>query len=96
LKAGEKLNQTNEMIRAMLEAVSSNFLIKQGFPAIVQDDQIVMRSIYGLNIFLLSWIEEEGDNEFLMTEISKFIENFEDYTEYSRLILKLKKRYLVG
>jgi len=72
----------------MLEVVSSNFLIKQGFPAIVQNDQIVMRSIYGLNIFLLSWIEEEGVNELLMFEISQFLENFKDYIEYSRLVLK--------
>jgi len=88
LKAKEKLHQTNEMIKALLEVVSSNYLIKQGFPAIVQDDQIVMRSIYGLNVFLLSWIEEEGDNEFLMFEISKFLENFRDYIDYSKLILK--------
>jgi len=88
LKAKEKLNQTNEMIKALLNVVPSNYLIKQGFPAIVQDEQIVMRSIYGLNIFLLSWIEEEGDNEFLMFDISKFLENFKDYIDYSRLILK--------
>ena len=88
MKVKGKLNQTNEMIKALLKVVPSNYLIKQGLPAIIHDDQIVMRSVYGLNLFLYSWIEEEGDSEFLMFEISKFLEHFKDYIDYSRMILK--------
>jgi len=47
-----------------------------------------MRSVYGLHIFLLSWIEEEGDKDLIMIKISKFLENLDDYLDYAGRILK--------
>jgi len=78
----------NKIVRALLEILSPGYLIKQGIPAIIENEQIKMRSVYGLNIFLSSWLEEEGENDFIIYEISKFLEKFDDYLEYSGQILK--------
>lgn len=84
---GESLEQKEEIIKILLQLVPANYLIKEGIPAIVRDDQIIMRPVFGLNIFLASWLSEQDDNPFLISEISKFIENFNDYLEYSKKIL---------
>jgi len=82
-----KLNE-NKIVRSLLETVPSDYLIKQGLPAIIENGQIKMRTVYGLHIFLLSWIEEEGDNDLIMIKISKFLENLDDYLDYAGRILK--------
>ncbi|KKN13258.1 hypothetical protein LCGC14_1008200, partial [marine sediment metagenome] len=88
LKTKKKVSQTNLMIKALLDILPANYLIKQGFPAIIQNDQIIMRSVFGLNFFLSSWIEEESDYKLIISEISKFLENYKDYIDYTRYILK--------
>ena len=92
MKSKKNKEKKEEIFKSILEIVPQNYLVKQGFPAIVQDDQIIMRPTYGLNMFLASWIENNSDDPNLLYNISRFLENFNDYIDHSKRILKFSER----
>lgn len=80
--------QREEIIQTILKNVPVDYFIKRGLVAFIQDDEIIMRPIIGLNIFLSSWLISNSAETTLTNDISKFIINFKDYIDYSTRILK--------
>ncbi len=86
--ASNEQSESEEIIRTLIKLIPADYLIKEGIPAVIQGDQILMRPVFGLQLFLSSWLNDQQENPFLITEISKFLEKFNDYIDYSRKILK--------
>ncbi len=83
------MEKDEKIVEQLLEIVPEGFLIEQGIPAIIQNNQIIMRPVYGLHIFLASWIkDQQNENPFLFSDIAKIIENTKDYIDYAKRILK--------
>ncbi|MHA1273162.1 MAG: hypothetical protein ACTSQS_06960 [Promethearchaeota archaeon] len=89
LKFSKESFDKNVIIKAFLESIPVDSLIKKGIFITLQNDQIsMMRPVYGLNIFLKSWVNEKEIDFNLISEISKFLKNLSDYIDYSKKILK--------
>ena len=88
-KKVKKRNGKNkiEIVTSLLQTISMDYLLKDGTPAIVKGGQVITRPVYGLKIFLKSWLSERKDIVSPLEDISDFIKDFDDYIDYSNRIL---------
>ncbi len=71
-----------------LRFLSINPLLTNGSSIIFQDNKIILKKIYGLNIFLATWFKGRVMNKMDELHILEFLRNFDDYSDYSKKILK--------
>ena len=88
-KEVKKRNGKNkeEIVTSLLQKISTDYLLKDGTPAIVKGGQVMTRPVYGLKIFLKSWLSERKDLISPLEDISDFIKNFDSFIDYSNRIL---------
>ena len=92
VKKVKKLNKKKglnkkEIVTSLLRRISADYLLKDGTPAIIKGGQVITRPVYGLKIFLKSWLSKQKDIVSPLDDISDFIKNFDDYFDYSNRIL---------
>ncbi|MFO8018987.1 MAG: hypothetical protein R6U96_10150, partial [Promethearchaeia archaeon] len=86
------INENNinnkELMKTLLKEVPIDFFIKQGIPAIITKDQILMRPVYGLGPFLNSWRTQHKKDPYFTKNILDFLKNIKDYVDYANRILE--------
>ncbi|MHA1372090.1 MAG: hypothetical protein ACTSRA_20520, partial [Promethearchaeota archaeon] len=73
---------------SLMQLIPQNFFIENELPAIIQGDKIIIRSVFGLSLFLKAWLEQEEINVFFMNDVSKIINDLDTYLQHCQNVLK--------
>ncbi|KKM91877.1 hypothetical protein LCGC14_1224050 [marine sediment metagenome] len=87
IKIKDKYVKQDDIIKSVLQLLPEDYFISHGIPAFFKNNHVFLRNSYGLNVFLYYWLNDQDKTSPLITDVIKFLENIDEYIEYSTKIL---------